>query len=221
MLSLTTVSFVEMSQCPQLNMYAELQICTTRIHKLLSDKVNHSQYESRHTHSVGGRRSTRLSQRMYRVFAKNKSYRRRKDKVVRTTTQHKTNTSMYTIYDVVRARAHAARLPSESSLQRKLRALADAHGFRVHVFKRVQVKTAPNEHFYKCVFVRPIRFSPARLRRLFAKVSDEVDAKATDGASSSLSNTTYPLLPFLHASMTAHCPTFRRAFEKMVRAFVV
>ena len=128
---------------------------------------------------------------------------------------------MYTIYDVVRARAHATQLPSESSLQRKLRALADAHGFRVHIFKRVQVKTAPIEHFYKCVFVKPVRFSPARLRRLLAKVSDEVDAKATDGASSSLSNTTYPLLPFLHASMTAHSPTFRRAFEKMVRAFAL
>ena len=107
MLSLTTVPFFEMSQCPHLNMYAELQICTTRIHKLLSDKVNHSQYESRHTHSVGGRRSTRLSQRLYRVFAKNKSRRRRSDKVGKTTKEHKTNTSLYTVYDVVRARAHA------------------------------------------------------------------------------------------------------------------
>lgn len=214
-----------MPHYPQLNMYAELQLCTTRIHKLLSDKVNHSQYEElldkvNQKHSVGGRGSTRQSQRMYRVFAKNKSRRRRSDKVVKTTKEHKTNTSIYTIYDVVRARAHAVLLPSASSLQRKLRALADEHGFRVHAFKRVQVKTAPDEHFYKCVFVRPIRLSPAQLRRLFAKVSDEVDAKATDSASS-LSNTTYPLVPFLQASMTAHSPMFRRAFEKMVRGFVM
>lgn len=209
-----------MPHYPQLNMYAELQLCTTRIHKLLSNKVNHSQYEAHQKHSVGGRGSTRQSQLMYRVFTKNKSCRRRSNKVLITTKKNKTNTSMYTIYDVVRARVHAALLPSASSIHRKLRALADAHGFRVHVFKRVQVKTALNEHFYKCVFVKPVRLSPARLRQLFAKVSDEVDAKATNGALS-LSNTTYELLPFLHASMTAHCPTFQRAFKKMVRGFVM
>jgi len=157
---------------------------------------------------------------MVHLYSPYKSHKRITAKLITKKQLYKTNTSLYTIYDVVRARAHATQLPSESSLQRKLRALADAHGFRVHVFKRVQVKTAPNKHFYKCVFVKPVRFSPARLRQLFAKVSDEVDAKATNGAFS-LSNTTYPLLPFLHASMTAHCPTFRRAFEKMVRGFVV
>ena len=201
-------------------MYAELQICTTRVHTLLSDKVNHEQYKSLRNHSMGGRRSTRLSQQMHSVFANIKSCKQRSSKVVITTKQHKSNTEMYTVYDVVRARVHAALLPSKSSLHRKLRDIADAHGFRVQVFKRVLVATTPNEHFYKCVFIKPVRFTPARLRRLFAKVSDEVDAKAKEVASSSWSDTTYPLLPFLHASMIAHCPTFRRAFERMVRAFV-
>lgn len=211
--------------CPQLNLYAELQVCTTSVHELLSNVPNHSQYivlQGRRA-SASGRPSKGgvSATKMVHLYTPYKSHKRITAKLITKKQLCKTNTSLYTVYDVVRARAHATQLPSESSLQRKLRALADAHGFRVHVFKRVQVKTAPNEHFYKCVFVKPVRLSPARLRRLLAKVSDEVDAKATDGASSSLSDTTYPLLPFLHASMTAHSPTFRRAFEKMVRGFVV
>ena len=200
-------------------MFAELQICTTKVHKFLSDTDNHVAYESLQRHSKGGKQSSsnKSTKNLSSVFTKVKSRRRRINKVINKNSNQKVNTSIYTVYDVVRARIYANQLPSISRLYHKLQEIAKKNKFNVHLFKRVKVTGHSNIFFYKCVFCKKIQLSSSQTVRLLMKVCYEVTSYEKNFL---LPGNSYPLMPFIQTSITANCKVFRRDFKNMVNAIV-
>ena len=208
-----------MSRRPYIEMYAELQICTTKVHKFLSDDDNHVKYESLQRHSKGGKQlsSKKSTKKLSSSFTKVKSRKRRINKVISKNTKQEVNTSIYTLYDVVRARIYADQLSSISRLYHKLQVIAKKHNFNIHLFKRVKVTTCSNMFFYKCVFCKKIQLSSSQTIRLLMKVCYGVSSYEKNFL---LPGNSYPLLPFIQTSITANCKKFRRDFKNMVNAFV-